>query len=34
MVGKALGRYLGAAFWTAQGLESVTLRYDQLRKAW
>jgi hypothetical protein len=34
MAGKALGRYLGTAFWTEQGLESVTLRYYQLREAW
>lgn len=32
--GKALGRVLGAVFWTKQGLESVTLRYHQLRQAW
>ncbi len=34
MTAKALGRHLGTAFWTEQGLESVTLRYSQLREAW
>lgn len=32
--GNAMGRFVDTAFWTAQGLESVTLRYSQLRKAW
>ncbi len=32
--GKALGRLFDTAFWAARGLESVTLRYSQLREAW
>lgn len=32
--GKALGRFFDTAFWTAQGLESVTARYYQLREVW
>jgi len=34
MAGKALGRHLGTAFWTQQGLESVTESYYRLRAAW
>jgi len=34
IAGKALGRFLGAAYWTNAGLESVSLRYSQLREAW
>jgi group II intron reverse transcriptase/maturase len=34
IAGKALGRWLGIAFWTAQGLESVTETYHRLRVAW
>lgn len=34
IAGRALSRFLGTAFWTAQGLESVTARYHQLRIAW
>lgn len=33
-IGRALGRFLGTAYWTKAGLESVTLRYFQLREAW
>jgi group II intron reverse transcriptase/maturase len=33
MAGKPLGRWLGTAFWTGQGLESVTARYHRLRMA-
>ena len=34
ITGKALGRFLGIAYWTKAGLESVSLRYYQLREAW
>jgi len=34
MAGKALGRFLGTTYWTEAGLESVSLRYSQLRAAW
>lgn len=34
IAGKALGRFLGTAYWTNAGLESVSLRYCQLREAW
>ncbi|MGQ0570634.1 MAG: group II intron reverse transcriptase/maturase, partial [Armatimonadota bacterium] len=34
IAGKALGRWLGTAFWTQQGLESVTETYNRLRLAW
>ncbi len=34
IAGKALGRWLGTAFWAQQGLESVTETYDRLRLAW
>jgi group II intron reverse transcriptase/maturase len=34
IAGKGLGRVLGTAFWTAQGLESVTQQYARLRAAW
>lgn len=34
IAGKGLGRVLGTAFWTAQGLESVTQQYVRLRVAW
>lgn len=34
MAGKSLGRWLGTAFWTRQGLESVTKQYHRLRAAW
>jgi hypothetical protein len=34
IAGKALGRVLDTAFWTAQGLESVTAQYTKLRAAW
>jgi len=33
IAGKALGRFLGTAYWTNAGLESVSLRYCQLRAA-
>lgn len=33
-IGRALGRFLGTAYWTKAGLESVSLRYYQLREAW
>lgn len=34
IAGGALNRFLDAAFWRQQGLESVTERYHQLRMAW
>ncbi len=34
VAGKALGRVFGTAFWTAQGLASVTQHYGRLREAW
>jgi len=34
IAGKGLGRVLGTAVWTGQGLESVTQQYARLRAAW
>ena len=34
IAGGALNRFLNAAFWRQQGLESATERYHQLREAW
>jgi len=34
IAGRALGRVLGTAFWTTQGLESVAQQYARLRAAW